>query len=124
MASWIVHLRITDLLLNRFHDLKDTEFIMGNMAPDSGVPSKDCSYFVPSSKVSHFRDENDNIQLKPYIDKYFSKEVQKCFKFEQFSFYLGYLTHLMTDILWKEQISDPCKKRHSEDVTKDKKSFT
>ena len=30
----------------------------------------------------------------------------------------------MTDILWKEQISDPCKKRHSEDVTKDKKSFT
>ena len=71
MASWMVHLRIADILLDKFENLEKTDFIMGNIAPDSGVPSEDWSYYVPSSKVSHFRDENKKIQLQPYLDRYF-----------------------------------------------------
>ena len=38
MASWMIHLRIADKLLDKIPDLSPIEFIMGNMAPDSGVP--------------------------------------------------------------------------------------
>ena len=37
MASWIVHLRIADQLLDRIPDLRSTEFVVGNIAPDSGM---------------------------------------------------------------------------------------
>ena len=33
MASWMVHLRIADKLLNLIPNLSDTEFIVGNIAP-------------------------------------------------------------------------------------------
>ena len=77
---------------------------MGNIAPDSGVPSEDWSYYVPSSKVSHFRDENKKIQLQPYLDRYFEKSVRQNYNTKQFSFYLGYLSHLITDILCRSKL--------------------
>ena len=55
MASWMVHLRIADILLNEIPNLSAQEFIVGNIAPDSGVPNKDWSQFTPSTTISHFR---------------------------------------------------------------------
>ena len=49
MASWMIHLRIADKLLDRIPGLSPIEFIMGNMAPDSGVPNADWSAFSPST---------------------------------------------------------------------------
>ena len=54
MASWMVHLRIADNLLSRMPHLSPIEFIMGNMAPDSGVPNADWSAFSPPTRISHF----------------------------------------------------------------------
>jgi hypothetical protein len=45
MASWIVHLRVTDKLLDQIPDLSPVEFVIGNIAPDSGVPNEDWSAF-------------------------------------------------------------------------------
>jgi len=45
------------LLLGLFNSLEETEFVVGNIAPDSGIPSEDWSYYTPSSEVSHFRDD-------------------------------------------------------------------
>lgn len=123
MASWMVHLRITDLLLNLFNNLEETEFVIGNIAPDSGIPSDDWSYYTPSSKVSHFRDDKKHIHIEWYIEKYFTKELQKNYNTKQYSFYLGYLTHLMTDIFWQEQIADACIEKHREEVLEDRKKF-
>jgi len=53
MASWIVHLRITDKLLDRLSDLSSAEFVIGNIAPDSGIPNEDWSAFTPSADISH-----------------------------------------------------------------------
>ncbi len=100
MASWMVHLRIADILLDKFEDLEKTDFIMGNIAPDSGVPSEDWSYYVPSSKVSHFRDESKKIQLQPYLDRYFEKAVRKNYNTRQFSFYLEALQD-RNALVWK-----------------------
>ena len=44
MATWMTHLRIADNLLDRIPDLSPIEFIMGNLAPDSGVPNPDGSF--------------------------------------------------------------------------------
>ena len=54
MASWMIHLRIADLLLDRIPRLDETAFVFGNIAPDSGIPNADWSVFTPSKSVSHY----------------------------------------------------------------------
>ena len=55
MASWMIHLRVADLLLDRIPDLDETAFVMGNIAPDSGTVSPDWSRYFPPKSVSHFK---------------------------------------------------------------------
>ena len=43
MASWMVHLRIADRLLDEIEKIDATAFVMGNIAPDSGVPNENWS---------------------------------------------------------------------------------
>ena len=111
MASWIVHLRIADKLLERISNLSLTEFVVGNIAPDSGVPNKDWSVFTPSNEVSHFKTTNvdglKDIHLDKYVEQFFNVEQRKKYNSKQFSFYLGYLTHLLTDIMWSDVIVRP-----------------
>lgn len=59
MASWMVHLRIADELLQNLKQIDETAFIIGNMAPDSGVPNEDWSKFNPPYDVTHFKSRND-----------------------------------------------------------------
>ena len=35
MASWMIHLRVADLLMDRIPEIDETAFVMGNIAPDS-----------------------------------------------------------------------------------------
>ena len=111
MASWIIHLRIADQLLNRISGITAEEFIMGNIAPDSGVPNEDWSRFTPSTAVSHFRVDNGTgkkvIDVPSFVDRYFSKELRDGYDLKSESFFLGYLTHLLTDCLWSEKIAQP-----------------
>lgn len=55
MASWMVHLRVADRLLDRLEGIREKEFIMGNIAPDSGVPNADWTAYAPPTEVSHFK---------------------------------------------------------------------
>ena len=93
MASWIIHLRIADQLLNRISGITAEEFIMGNIAPDSGVPNEDWSRFTPSTAVSHFRVDNGTgkkvIDVPSFVDRYFSKELRDGYDRKSESFFLG-----------------------------------
>ena len=51
----MVHLRIADELLKHIDNIDETAFIMGNIAPNSGVPNEDWSEFHPPKTVSHFK---------------------------------------------------------------------
>ncbi len=104
MASWMVHLRIADKLFDRIPGLSPTEFIVGNIAPDSGVPNADWSAFTPSTHISHFRTAQKKRDPDAFAAKYFTPEQQKDYTPQQYSFYLGYLTHLMTDVLWVRDV--------------------
>lgn len=88
MAFWMVHLRIADILLDKFEDLEKTDFIMGNIAPDSDVPSEDWSYHVPSSKVSHFRDESKKYNCSPILTAILKKLCGKIIIPDNFPFTL------------------------------------
>ena len=116
MASWMVHLRVADKLLDRITGLSETEFIIGNMAPDSGIPNEDWSVFTPSSEVSHFRTTDENgiklIHEDWYIEKYFSSEQRMSYNIKQYSFYLGYFVHLLTDKLWARDIVYPLRTKY------------
>lgn len=117
MASWMVHLRIADALLTRISDLSEREFIVGNIAPDSGVPNEDWTSFTPSTAISHYRRDSGEkvgkkIDLAAYIQQYFTPEQQTAYSEGQYAFYLGYLTHLLTDVLWADKIALPSFRKH------------
>lgn len=110
MASWMVHLRIADILLDNFPGLSPTEFVVGNIAPDSGVPNEDWSVFTPSTVVSHFKLDDSvpkSIHISSFVSQYFTPELQRTYDERQYSFYLGYLTHLLSDVLWSRDIATP-----------------
>ena len=121
MASWMVHLRIADKLLDQIPDLSPTEFIVGNIAPDSGVPNADWSAFSPPTTVSHFKTEGKKADPEAFAAKYFSTPWE--YTQEQYSFYLGYLTHLMTDVLWSEQIARPSLDRAGKTDAPDREAY-
>ena len=115
MASWMIHLRIADKLLDRIPGLSPIEFIMGNIAPDSGVPNEDRTAFTPDLRVSHFRTDDGTgkkqIDLDAYRDRYFSPELRAGYNEQQYAFYLGYYIHLLTDCLWSDNIAYPAVKK-------------
>lgn len=124
MASWMVHLRIADKLLDKIDELLHTEFIVGNIAPDSGIPNEDWSIFTPSGDVSHFKttdaDGLKDIYLHKYVDQYLTAEQRMNYNMKQKSFYLGYLTHLLTDMMWVDLIVRPCKNKFKDLYEKDR----
>lgn len=107
MASWMVHLRIADKLLDLIPGLSPVEFIVGNIAPDSGVPNADWSAFTPDTTVSHFKTGRHKADPAPFAAKYFTPVLQDSYNERQYAFYLGYLTHLLTDVLWSDRIAMP-----------------
>lgn len=119
MATWMVHLRIADGIMREIPKLERQEFIMGNIAPDSGVPNDDWSVFTPNTNVSHFKTDGE-ITVPLFSDKYMNKELWAGYSEREKSFFLGYYVHLLTDVLWKENIVDPSIQRFSELFEKDK----
>lgn len=123
MASWMVHLRVADRLLSRLERVAQTEFIVGNIAPDSGVPNQDWTAYTPSTKVSHFKSYLENgtvgIDIESYVRQYFTPEKRAGYSREQYSFYLGYLTHLLTDLQWIDRVYQPSIARYPEAFAED-----
>lgn len=115
MASWMVHLRIADKILDRIENLDKSAFVLGNIAPDSGVPNEDWSSFDPPGNVTHFRtrpEEKTFIDIDKYVREFFTDEKIKNYTNREYSFFLGYYTHLLTDIEWIKMV-------HSEGVSEE-----
>jgi len=127
MASWMIHLRVAEGLIEKLHIENETEFIVGNIAPDSGEPNEDWTVFTPNGFVSHFRKETEDnrkvICEERYIGKYFTPELRTGYSRKQDEFYLGYLTHLLTDKLWIRDITDPTKEKFPEEFARNEGEF-
>ena len=121
MATWMIHLRIADKLLDRIPGLSPIEFIMGNLAPDSGIPVE--GGFLPDKSVSHFRTDDGigkkAIDLEAFRARYFSPALTAEYDEKQYAFYLGYYTHLLTDVCWSGRIAWPTRQQFPDAQWKD-----
>lgn len=123
MASWMVHLRIADELLNKLDGIDETAFIVGSIAPDSGVPNADWSVFSPPKSVTHFYKRTEAgkvIDLDAFCNKYMSEEAMSGYDDRGYSFFLGYYAHLLTDEWWTQTIMKELKKTHSKEYAGNK----
>ena len=123
MASWMVHLRIADRLLSEIKGIDETAFVIGNIAPDSGVPNEDWSRFNPPKAVSHFKTKPDDelfFDIDKFCAEYFNEELIKTYNSKQYSFFLGYYVHLITDIEWTREVYSELLKAYPEEAKADK----
>lgn len=109
MASWIVHLRVADGLIDK-PNVDAEKFIAGNIAPDCGKRLPEGG-FSPDKAVTHFTVKGKGeCNYSGFYEQYVRNESD----FGRYSFYLGYFTHLMTDVLWVKLINEPAKARFAE----------
>ena len=122
MASWMIHFRVADALLDRFPSLLGTEFVFGNIAPDSGVPDEDYT-FIPPKSVSHFQKPHGEHKISGYdiyANEYLTPAKLVEYDLAVLSFHLGYFSHLLTDYLWALNIALPTFERDREEYLRDK----
>lgn len=123
MASWMVHLRIADELIPHLKCIDETTFIMGNIAPDSGEPNSDWSEFHPPKSVTHFYKKTDSgtfIDIDKFCNRYFNYDVISGYNLKEFSFFLGYYVHLLTDVEWTKTVFSSLKYDHPKEYAEDK----
>lgn len=127
MASWMIHLRVAQRLCQQLNLDAADKFILGNIAPDSGVPAENGSGYVPEKSVSHFYAWDDAerkyIHEGLFIQRYFTPERRSAYNREEDAFFLGYLTHLLTDKIWSREFVRPAKERERELYRSDPERF-
>jgi hypothetical protein len=128
MASWIVHLRIAEVLLQMIDKLDAHYFAIGNIAPDSGIPDENWEKFDPPAHVLHFqsadaakREIADLVFYRRYLASYFTPGATTIEDERRFSFLLGYFFHLVTDNRWATEIGRPTQARFAAEFEADPK---
>jgi len=114
MATWIVHLRLAENLLEWIDGLDQACFALGSIAPDSGIPDEKRENFDPPPEVTHFR--KDPERTHPYADLEFYRRYLEPLNPrkedpKRYAFLLGYFFHLITDNLWSTEIGGPAQER-------------
>lgn len=123
MASWMIHLRVADGLLDDLPDVDRTAFVMGNIAPDSGMPNEDWSAYSPPKDISHFKTKARDIafyDIDRFLSEYYSPAQRKAYSLRQHSFFLGYWAHLLTDRLWIIRIMQPSVAKYPDEWAADR----
>jgi hypothetical protein len=122
MASWVVHFRIAETLLDHIPGLDEEKFALGSVAPDSGKPDARWENFTPPTRLTHFQDP-----AGPHRDcadlEFFRRHLlplRSAPDPELFSFRLGYFFHLVTDNLWSAMIGRPTLEKFKEQFAADK----
>jgi len=99
MATWLSHMRIAEFFMNIDSQLNCTDFLVGNIAPDCGVPDKDWKNYTPGKRITHWQLDGKNIDAENF------KETYLIVKDKNFPFYFGYYFHLLTDIAFAKYYS-------------------
>ncbi len=106
MAEWITHMIIADNLLNKGLTADKIGFCVGNIAPDCNVENEDWTVFTPPKHVTHWMngDSKYTVDYEGFYDQYIRN---KDFELnEEYSFYLGYFSHLITDVEFQKFVRD------------------
>ena len=123
MASWMIHFRVADALLaagvlgDAPRDVA-AAFVLGNIAPDSGVPHPSGVGYTPNKDTSHFMrvfdGSPDGLRDRCDVHGYGAQwliPALEAHDAEAVAFHLGYLSHLVTDNAWLASVVLPAKER-------------
>ena len=110
MATWITHLRMAEKFKRDFNSKEFNYFLIGNIAPDSGVVDYKTKTYIPSSDISHFRKKKEGRFVNHNLDFYFTY-LKPSGTPEERAFFQGYFIHLFLDELYGHYLYRPLKKR-------------
>jgi hypothetical protein len=98
-------------------------FLIGNVAPDSGVLNEDRTSYTPSGEISHFS-STESAKWKCDDLRYYRTYIQPVTNNEPLSeeqcFHFGYYTHLVVDRLFGFFIYKPIKDQYKEFFEQDR----
>lgn len=108
MASWVTHLMIADKVLEQCPDLDRRGFCVGNIGPDCNVENEDWTVFTPPREVTHWMSSERKVasDCDSFYNEYILKRKDEIKSHEQYSFLLGYYSHLITDAVFQKMIRD------------------
>jgi hypothetical protein len=104
MATWVAHFRIAQALLEQGYNFHRQMFLVGNIAPDSGVLSEDRLAYIPDKTVSHWKNADQNIEPERFYQTYLDQRPDDD---KEYAFLMGYYCHLIADKVWVERIWRP-----------------
>lgn len=109
MATWITHLMVADSVLQKLPWLDRRGFCVGNIAPDCNIENDDWTSFTPSREVTHWMSGTKKAggDAERFLEEYVIKRMDKVRSNEEFSFLLGYYSHLVTDAEYQRMTRDP-----------------
>jgi len=108
MATWITHMIIADRVLNIYPSLIPLFYCAGSIAPDCNVENSDWTRFTPSREITHWMnsDRKSTADCERFYCEYLLPRMSAFLSPEEFSFLLGYYSHLMADALLQCLIRD------------------
>ena len=109
MATWITHLMVADSVLQKLPWLDRRGFCVGNIAPDCNIENEDWTAFTPSREVTHWMSgaKKDGGDAEMFLEEYVLKRIDMIVSNEEFSFLLGYYSHLVADAEYQRMTRDP-----------------
>ncbi len=109
MATWITHLMIADFVLQKLPWLDRRGFCVGNIAPDCNIENEDWTSFTPSREITHWMsgEKKNGTDAERYLNEYVLKYILDISSNEEYSFLLGYYSHLVADAEFQRMIRDP-----------------
>ena len=115
MATWVMHLRVAELVAPYLGDIDETAYYVGCIAPDSGKMVDNFTY-LPSKDVSHWKREVVSYEQR-FCDNYafyeaYGKNESDIFKK---SLFLGYYVHILTDTVYVRDIIHPFMRERGRD---------
>lgn len=97
MPTWINHFRVADNLLDKINHLDTEYFLIGNIAPDCGIPTDKNGEYIPSTNITHFTIQDISNKTDCDYDLIYENYIRDETDLKKRSFFIGYFVHLFTD---------------------------
>ena len=134
MPEWVTHMMVADKVLEALPQLDRHGFCVGNIAPDCNIQNEDWTVYTPPREVTHWMQGKRKAvsDVDAFCEKYIWKRRKELLEdienhlsyksndvsgaqrrysrellaLEEYSFLLGYYSHLITDAVFQEIIRD------------------
>lgn len=108
MPTWVTHMMIADKVLEKLPQLDRRGFCVGNIAPDCNIQNEDWTVYTPSREKTHWMQgrRKSISDVDVFCEEYIVKRREEISEGEEYSFLLGYYSHLITDAFFQKVIRE------------------